>query len=113
MAGKRRTPIPRSPTRKRKYGPKPAAPRAKGEAERLAVRRRDAVKYRLAGASYRAIAEKLTEDRAEAYAVEHGVSFERTRATKTSDSRTTLKQFQRWHQVRPSPLPFLGTAKIR
>ena len=35
------------------------------------------MKYRLAGASYRAIAEKLTEDRAQAYADEHGVSFER------------------------------------
>ena len=35
------------------------------------------MKYRLAGASYRAIAEKLTEERAQAYADEHGVSFER------------------------------------
>ena len=35
------------------------------------------MKYRLAGASYRAIAEKLTEDRAQAYADEHGVSVER------------------------------------
>ncbi len=35
------------------------------------------MEYRLAGASYRAIAEKLTEDRAQAYADEHGVSFER------------------------------------
>ena len=77
MTGKRRTPLPRSPTRKRKHGPKPAPPRSKGEAERLAVRRRDAMKYRLAGASYRAIAEKLTEERAQAYADEHGVSFER------------------------------------
>ena len=35
------------------------------------------MKYRLAGASYRTIAEKLTEERAQAYADEHGVSFER------------------------------------
>ena len=35
------------------------------------------MQYRLAGASYRAIAEKLTEARAQAYADEHGVSFER------------------------------------
>ena len=35
------------------------------------------MKYRLAGASYRAIAAKLTEERAQAYADEHGVSFER------------------------------------
>ena len=45
--------------------------------ERLAVRRRAAMQYRLAGASYRSIAAKLTEDRANAYADEHGVSFER------------------------------------
>ena len=35
------------------------------------------MKYRLAGASYRTIAAKLTEDRAQAYADEHGVSVER------------------------------------
>ena len=77
MTGKRRTPLPRSQTRKRKPRSKPAPPRPNGETERLAVRRRDAMKYRLAGVSYRAIAEKLTEDRAQAYADEHGVSFER------------------------------------
>ena len=77
MTGKRRTPLPRPSTRKRKPGQKPAPPRPKGEIERLAVRRRDAMKYRMAGVSYRAIAEKLTEDRAQAYADEHGVSFER------------------------------------
>ena len=77
MTGKRRTPIPRSSARKRKPGPKPAPPRPKGEAERLAVRRLAAMKYRMAGASYRTIAEKLTEERAQAYSDEHGVSFER------------------------------------
>ena len=41
------------------------------------MRRLAAMKYRLAGASYRTIAEKLTEERAQAYAVEHGVSFKR------------------------------------
>ena len=76
MTGKLRTPIPRAPTRKQKHRIK-SAQRSKGETERLAVRRRDAMKYRLAGASYRAIAEKLTEERAQAYADEHGVSFER------------------------------------
>ena len=30
------------------------------------------MKYRLAGATYRVIAEKLTEERAQAYAVENG-----------------------------------------
>ena len=77
MKSKRRTSLPRLPVRKRKKGTKPAPPRPNGETERLAVRRRDAMKYRLAGASYRAIAEKLTEDRAQAYADEHGVSFDR------------------------------------
>ena len=59
MTGKRRTPIPRSQARKRKPRSKPAQ-RPKGEAERLAVRRLAVMKYRLAGASYLAIAEKLT-----------------------------------------------------
>ena len=77
MKGKRRTPLPRSPVRKRKKGTKPAPPRPNGHDERLAVRRCAAMKYRLAGASYRTIAEKLTEDRAQAYADEHGISVER------------------------------------
>ena len=41
------------------------------------MRRLAAMKYRLAGASYRMIAEKLTEDRADAYADANGISFER------------------------------------
>ena len=77
MKGKRRTPLPRSPARKRKSGSKPVSPRPKGETERLAVRRRAAMQYRLAGASYRAIAEKLTEERASEYADANGISFER------------------------------------
>ena len=76
MKGKR-TPLPRPPTRKRKTGPKLAPPRPKGEVERLAVRRRAAMPYRLAGASYRSIAAKLTEDRANASADANGVSVER------------------------------------
>ena len=35
------------------------------------------MKYRLAGATYRVIAEKLTEERAQAYAGEKSISFER------------------------------------
>ena len=66
MASKRRTPLPRSPARKRKPGSKPVSPRP------LA-----AMKYRLAGASYRAIAEKLTDERASEYADANGISFER------------------------------------
>ena len=41
------------------------------------MRRLAAMKYRLAGATYRVIAEKLTEEKAQAYADEHGVSVER------------------------------------
>ena len=41
------------------------------------MRRLAAMKYRLAGATYRVIAEKLTEERAQAFAVEKGISFER------------------------------------
>ena len=62
MTGKLRTLIPRSQTRKRKPGSKPSQ-RPKGETERLAVRRLVVMKYRLAGASYLAIAEKLTAER--------------------------------------------------
>ena len=90
MKGKRRPPLPRPPTRKRKHGPKPAPPRAKGEVERLAVLRRAAMQYRLAGASYRTIAEKLTEERAQAYADEHGVSFERAMRKITHVSKRTV-----------------------
>ena len=40
------------------------------------MRRLAAMKYRLAGATYRVIAEKLTEERAQAFAVEKGISFD-------------------------------------
>ena len=77
MASKIRTQIPRPPSRKRKASVRPVPPRPKGELERLAVRRRAAMQYRLAGASYRSIAAKLTEDRANAYADANGISVER------------------------------------
>ena len=48
------------------------------------------MKYRLAGASYRVIAEKLTEERAQAYADEHGVSFERAMKKITHVSKRTV-----------------------
>ena len=41
------------------------------------MRRLAAMKYRLAGATYRVIAEKLTEERAQAYAGEKSISFDR------------------------------------
>ena len=77
MASKFRTQIPRPPTRKRKPSVRPLPPRPKGELERLAVRRLAAMRYRLAGATYSVIAEKLTEDRAREYADAHGISVDR------------------------------------
>ena len=120
MAGKRRTPLPRSPARKRKPGSKPVSPRPKGEAERLAVRRRDAMKYRLAGASYRAIAEKLTEERAQAYADEHGVSFERamkqlphvSKRTAWDDVTAELEELRRETEVQRADLMALENARL-
>ena len=67
MARKHRT-VPRPPSRKRTASARPVPPRPKGEEEGTAVRRVAAMKYRLAGATYRVIAEKLTEERAQAYA---------------------------------------------
>ena len=77
MAGKYRTKVPRPPSRKRKPSVRPVPPRPKGEEEGTAVRRLAAMKYRLAGATYRVIAEKLTEERAQAYAGEKSISFDR------------------------------------
>ena len=77
MASKKRTQIPRPPSRKRKPSVRPVPPRPKGERERIAVRRLAAMKYRLAGATYRVIAEKLTEERTQAYAGEKSISFDR------------------------------------
>ena len=89
MASKKRTPIPRPPTRKRKTSARPVPPRPKGELERLAVRRLAAMKYRLAGASYGVIAEKLTETRALEYADAHGISVDRAmKKIKHVSSRT-------------------------
>ena len=76
MARKHRT-VPRPPSRKRKASARPVPPRPKGEAQRMAVRRLSAMKYRLAGATYRVIAEKLTEERAQVYADAHGISIDR------------------------------------
>ena len=76
MDGKYRK-APRPPSRKRKASARPVPPRPKGEEERTAVRRLAAMKYRLAGATYRVIAEKLTEERAREYADAHGISVDR------------------------------------
>ena len=120
MKGKHRTPLPRPPTRKRKPGQKPAPPRAKGEIERLAVRRLAVMKYRLAGASYRAIAEKLTEERAQAYADEHGVSFERalkkiphvSKRTAWDDMTAELEELRRETEMQRADLMALENARL-
>ena len=77
MAGKYRKKVPRPTSRKRKLSVRPVPPRPNGEDERTAVRRLAAMKYRLAGATYRVIAEKLTEERAREYADANGISIER------------------------------------
>ena len=118
MAGKRRTPLPRSPARKRTPGSKPVSPRPKGEAERLAVRRRAAMPYRLAGASYRSIAAKLTEDRANASADANGVSVERamkqlphvSKRTAWDDVTAELEELRRETEVQRADLMALENA---
>ena len=94
--------------------------RPNGEAERLAVRRMASMKYRLAGASYRTIAEKLTEERAQAYADEHGVSFERamrkiTHAPKRTvwdDVTAELEELWRETEMQRADLMALENARL-
>ena len=119
MAGKRRTPLPRSPARKRKPGSKPVSPRPKGETERLAVRRRSAMQYRLAGASYRSIAAKLTEDRANAYADANGISVERamkqlhvSKRTAWDDVTAELEELRRETEMQSADLMALENARL-
>ena len=114
------TPLPRPPARKRKPGAKPAPPRAKGETERLAVRRRAAMQYRLAGASYRTIATKLTEDRANAYADANGISVERamkqlphvSKRTAWDDVTAELEELRRETEVQRADLMALENARL-
>ena len=120
MKGKQRTPLPRSTARQSKTGVKPGPPRAKGEAERIARRRRDAMKYRLAGGSYRAIAEKLTEDRASEYAAENGVSLERAMKkfphvsvrTVWDDVTAEMEELRRETEVKRVDLMALENARL-
>ena len=90
MASKIRTQIQRPPSRKRKPSVRPLPPRPKGEVKRLAVRRLAAMRYRLAGATYSVIAEKLTEERALEYADAHGISVERAMKKITHVSKRTV-----------------------
>ena len=120
MKGKRRTPLPRSPARKRKPQTKPVSPRAKGNVERLAVRRRAAMQYRLAGASYRSIAAKLTEDRANASADAHGISVERamkqlphvSKRTAWDDVTAELEELRRETELQRADLLALENARL-
>ena len=118
MTGKRRTPIPRPPARKRK-GLNPVS-RPKGEIERLAVRRRDAMRYRLAGASYRAIAEKLTDERASEYVDANGISVERalkqlphvSKRTAWDDVTAELEELRRETEMQRADLMALENARL-
>ena len=119
MTGKLRTPIPRAPTRKRTPRSK-LAQRPRGEIERLAVRRRDVMKYRLAGASYLAIAEKLTAERASEYADANGVSFERamkkiphvSKRTAWDDVTAELEELRRETEMPRADLMALENARV-
>ena len=119
MKSKRRTSLPRPPARKRKPRIKPV-PRPKGEAERLAVRRRDVMKYRLAGASYLAIAEKLTAERASEYADANGISFERamkkiphiSKRTAWDDVTAELEELRRETEMQRADLMALENARL-
>ena len=119
MTGKLQTLIPRSQTRKRTHRSKPVQ-RPNGETERLAVRRRDAMKYRLAGASYRSIAAKLTEDQANTYADANGISFERAMkkfppvSTRTAwdDVTAELEELRRETEMQRADLMALDNARL-
>ena len=119
MARKHRT-VPRPPSRKRKASARPVPPRPRGEAQRQAVRRLSAMKYRLAGATYRVIAEKLTEERAQAYADEKGISFERAMkkiqpvAIKTAweDVTAEMEDLRRETEVHRGDLMALENARL-
>ena len=78
------------------------------------------MKYRLAGASYRAIAEKLTEERAQAYADEHGVRFERamkkiphvSKRTAWDDVTAELEELRRETEMPRADLMALENARV-
>ena len=84
------------------------------------MRRLAAMKYRLAGATYRVIAEKLTEERAQAFAVEKGISFERamTRIKRVSsktaweDVTAEMEDLRRETEVQRSDLMALENARL-
>ena len=119
MARKHST-IPRPPSWKRKASARSVPPRPKGEAQRGAVRRLAAMRYRLAGATYSAIAEKLTEDRAREYADAHGISIERAMkkikhvSTRTAwdDVTAELEELRRETEMQRADLMALENARV-
>ena len=119
MARKDRT-VPRPLTRKRKASARPVPPRPKGEEERTAVRRLSAMKYRLAGATYRVIAEKLTEEKARAYADAKGISIDRAMkkiqpvsiGTAWGDVTAEMDELRRETEVQRGDLMALENARL-
>ena len=120
MARKDRTKVPRPPTRKRKASARPVPPRPKGEEERTAVRRLAAMKYRIAGATYRVIAEKLTEEKAQAYADAKGISIDRAMkkiqpvsiGTAWGDVTAEMDELRRETEVQRADLMALENARL-
>ena len=78
------------------------------------------MKYRLAGASYRMIAEKLTEDRASEYADANGVSVERamkkvphvSKRTVWDDVTAELEELRRETEMQRADLMALENARL-
>ena len=78
------------------------------------------MKYRLAGASYRAIAEKLTKDRANAYADANGISVERamkqlphvSKRTAWDDVTAELEELRRETEMQRADLMALENARV-
>ena len=97
------------------------AARPKGELERLAVRRLAAMRYRLAGATYSVIAEKLTEDRALEYADAHDISVERamkqlphvSKRTAWDDVTAEFEELRRETEMQRADLMALENANRR
>ena len=90
---------------------KPSASRCDGRA---------AMKYRLAGASYRMIAEKFTEERASEYADANGISFERamkkiphiSKRTAWDDVTAELEELRRETEMPRADLMALENARV-
>ena len=78
------------------------------------------MRYRLAGATYSVIAEKLTEDRAREYADAHDISFERamkkiphvSKRTAWDDVTAELEELRRETEVQRADLMALENARL-